>query len=88
MADSIGYGKEKRREGNLKVLSGEATFRHALFPMPERRCANHGYRDHRDVFREMLDSVAAKGHTYDECKEFLKKCTFVRLFLRNCALEV
>jgi len=53
MTDNIGYGKEKRRAGNLKVLAGEATF--------------------RDVFREMLDSVVANEHTFDECKELLKK---------------
>lgn len=53
MTDNIGYGKEKRREGNLKVLAGEATF--------------------RDAFREMLDSVVANGHTFDECKELLKR---------------
>ena len=23
----------------------------------------------------MLDSVVANGHTFDECKELLKKCT-------------
>ena len=29
----------------------------------------------RDAFREMLDSVVANGHTFDECKELLKNCT-------------
>jgi len=57
LTDNIGYGKEKRREGNLKVLSGEATF--------------------RDAFREMLDSVVANGHTFDQCKELLKKSVTV-----------
>ena len=27
MTDNIGYGKQKRREGNLRVLAGEQTFR-------------------------------------------------------------
>ena len=27
MTDNIGYGKEKRRAGNLRVLAGEQTFR-------------------------------------------------------------
>jgi len=53
MTDNIGYGKQKRRDGNLRVLAGEQTF--------------------RDAFREMLDSVVANGHTFDECKELLKK---------------
>ena len=33
MTDNIGYGKEKRREGNLKVLAGEATFRYVTLPI-------------------------------------------------------
>lgn len=35
----------------------------------------------RDAFREMLDSVVANGHTFDECKEILKNCTFIDAFL-------
>ena len=32
MTDNIGYGKQRRREGNLRVLAGEQTFRyHARF---------------------------------------------------------
>lgn len=27
MTDNIGYGKQKRRDGNLRVLAGEQTFR-------------------------------------------------------------
>ncbi|KAK2461118.1 hypothetical protein APHAL10511_006645 [Amanita phalloides] len=53
MTDNLGFGKDKRREGNLGILSGKATF--------------------RDAFREMLDSVAANGHTFEECKDVLRK---------------
>ncbi|PFH45295.1 hypothetical protein AMATHDRAFT_161051 [Amanita thiersii Skay4041] len=53
MTDNLGYGRDKRREGNLNVLAGKSTF--------------------RDAFREMLDSVVANRHTFEECKEFLKK---------------
>lgn len=53
MTDNLGYGKDKRREGNLKVLSGKVSF--------------------RDSFREMLESVAAEGHTFDECKTLLRR---------------
>lgn len=28
---------------------------------------------HRDAFREMLESVVANGHKFDECKEALKR---------------
>jgi len=30
MTDNIGYGKQKRREGNLRVLAGEQTFRYLM----------------------------------------------------------
>ncbi|EIM89227.1 uncharacterized protein STEHIDRAFT_52744 [Stereum hirsutum FP-91666 SS1] len=52
MTDFLGFGKEKRRQGNLEILSGRETF--------------------RDAFREMLESVSANGHTFEECKEVLK----------------
>ena len=29
MTDNIGYGKEKRRAGNLRVLAGEQSFRYS-----------------------------------------------------------
>jgi len=52
MTDFLGYGKEKRRAGNLEILSGRVTF--------------------RDSFREMLESVNANKHTFEECKKALK----------------
>jgi 2,3-diketo-5-methylthio-1-phosphopentane phosphatase len=52
MTDNLGYGKEKRRAGNLEILSGRVTF--------------------RDAFREMLESVSANGHSFEECQEVLK----------------
>ncbi|TFK46476.1 hypothetical protein OE88DRAFT_1687581 [Heliocybe sulcata] len=53
MTDNLGFGKEKRRDGNTEILSGRITF--------------------RDAFREMLESVVKNGHTFEECKEVLKK---------------
>ncbi|KAL0960262.1 hypothetical protein HGRIS_011892 [Hohenbuehelia grisea] len=53
MTDNLGYGKDKRRQGNLDILSGRATF--------------------RDAFREMLESISANGHTFEECKEVLRQ---------------
>ncbi|KAJ7079298.1 HAD-like domain-containing protein [Mycena belliarum] len=53
MTDNLGFGKAKRRAGNLEILSGRQTF--------------------RDGFREMLESIVANGHSFDECKEELKK---------------
>jgi hypothetical protein len=31
MTDFLGYGREKRREGNLKILAGDLTFRWVVF---------------------------------------------------------
>lgn len=31
----------------------------------------------RDSFREMLESVSANGHTFEECKEILCKSTYL-----------
>ncbi|TBU27991.1 HAD-like domain-containing protein [Dichomitus squalens] len=53
MTDELGFGPEKRRQGNLDILSGKVTF--------------------RDAFREMLESVSGNGHSFDFCKEELKK---------------
>lgn len=66
------------------MLSGEATFRYVMLPRHKRRY-NDRKRRRRDAFREMLESVVANGHTFDECKELLKKCTPVDIFsLRLC----
>ncbi|KAL1948675.1 hypothetical protein VTO73DRAFT_10481 [Trametes versicolor] len=53
LTDHLGFGVEKRRQGNLDILAEKKTF--------------------RDAFREMLESVSANGHTFEECKEVLKK---------------
>ncbi|PIL30159.1 hypothetical protein GSI_07737 [Ganoderma sinense ZZ0214-1] len=53
MTDELGYGMEKRRQGNLDILAGKVTF--------------------RDAFREMLESVSGNGHSFEFCKEELKK---------------
>ncbi|KAJ7038806.1 HAD-like domain-containing protein [Mycena alexandri] len=53
MTDNLGFGKEKRRAGNLEILAGRQTF--------------------RDGFREMLESITANGHSFDTCKEVLRK---------------
>ncbi|KAJ7452268.1 HAD-like domain-containing protein [Mycena latifolia] len=53
MTDNLGFGKAKRRAGNLEILAGRQTF--------------------RDGFREMLESIVANGHSFEECKQELKK---------------
>ncbi|KDR79886.1 hypothetical protein GALMADRAFT_242000 [Galerina marginata CBS 339.88] len=53
MTDNLGFGKARRRQGNLDILAGEDTF--------------------RDGFRKMLASVVTNGHTFEECKEVLRR---------------
>ena len=68
------------------MLSGEATFRYVMLPRHKKRCNDR--KGHcRDAFREMLDSVVANGHTFDECKELLKKCTPVDIFSSRLCVE-
>lgn len=90
MTDNIGYGKQKRREGNLKVLRGESTFRCLILMLMPRHLDQNPDSEYyrRDAFRDMLDSVVANGHTFDECKELLKNCTFTDVFLQDRLSEV
>ncbi|KAL1948672.1 hypothetical protein VTO73DRAFT_10478 [Trametes versicolor] len=48
LTDHLGFGVEKRRQGNLDILAEKKMF--------------------RDAFHEMLESVSANGHTFEECK--------------------
>ncbi len=66
MTDNLGYGKERRRQGNLDILTGKATFRCA-----RQKTSNRiDLRTHfRDAFREMLSSIVANGHSFEECKD-------------------
>jgi len=88
MTDNIGYGKQKRREGNLRVLAGEQTFRYLMLASGRAARSPDPWCHRRDAFREMLDSVVANGHTFDECKELLKNCTSIDVYFRRWPLEV
>lgn len=82
MTDNLGFGSQKRREGNLDILSGKTTFRYLaeiLLRTPDRTA---DVVSDRDAFREMLDSVAAKGHTFEECKDVLRKSAFLTVLTR------
>ena len=86
MTDFLGYGKEKRRAGNLEILSGRVTFRYAAAAVsysvqgaaPSRLTHSFGRLPCRDAFREMLESVNANKHTFEECKKALKDSTHYR----------
>lgn len=86
MTDFLGYGKEKRRAGNLEILSGRVTFRYAVAAVsrsvqsaaPPQLTHSFGHLPCRDAFREMLESVNANKHTFEECKKALKDSTHYR----------
>jgi hypothetical protein len=72
MTDNLGFGREKRRELNLEILSGKQTFRCVLVVtcyFIRSTC----FSQFRDGFREMLASVVAKGHSFEECKQVLRE---------------
>lgn len=73
LTDHLGFGVEKRRQGNLDILAEKKTFR-CVPSFLQRSCAL--ITRSSDAFREMLESVSANGHTFEECKEVLKKSTF------------
>ena len=75
MTDFLGYGKEKRREGNLEILAGRVTFRYVSMG---KYSAFELMYCRSEAFREMLDSVSKNGHTFEECKQVLKDSAFVR----------
>lgn len=75
MTDFLGYGKEKRREGNLEILAGRVTFRYVSMG---KYSAFELMYFRSEAFREMLDSVSKNGHTFEECKQVLKDSAFVR----------
>jgi hypothetical protein len=70
LTDFYGFGKEKRRNGNLEILAGRDTFRCCT---PFRSSVYiFTLKLSRDGFHAMLESVVANGHTFDECKEILR----------------
>lgn len=74
LTDFYGFGKEKRRNGNLEILAGRDTFRYCttLF----RSFDLLTFKLCRDGFHAMLESVVANGHTFDDCKEILRSSTY------------
>jgi hypothetical protein len=87
MTDFLGYGKEKRRAGNLEILSGRVTFRYAAVAVScsvqsaapySQLTPSFGHLPYRDAFQEMLESVNKNGHTFEECKKALKDSTHSR----------
>lgn len=74
LTDFYGFGKEKRRNGNLEILAGRDTFRCCTrfrFFLSYNIYINFKFIC-RDGFHAMLESVVANGHTFEDCKEILR----------------
>ncbi|KAJ6579381.1 HAD-like domain-containing protein [Mycena sp. CBHHK59/15] len=55
MTDNLGFGKDKRRAGNLEVLSGRRTFRDEFRVMLESIVANgHSFDECKEVLRQNI----------------------------------
>jgi hypothetical protein len=84
LTDNLGYGAEKRRQGNLDILAGRLTFRYASESLAYStgRGIELIFFTTSDAFKEMLDSVNANGHSFQECTEALKQsesyCSSIR----------
>jgi len=57
MTDFLGYGKDKRREGNLEILSGRVVFREAFQEMLESVSQNgHTFEECKQVLKDSAHS--------------------------------
>lgn len=63
MTDNLGFGIEKRRNGNLEILSGRATFRDAFREMLQSVVKNgHTFEECAEVLRESEQSYILRRH--------------------------
>ncbi|KAL5498907.1 hypothetical protein ACEPAH_1425 [Sanghuangporus vaninii] len=69
MTDNLGFGKEKRRQGNLDILSGRVTFRDAFKEMLDSVAEKHTFEECKEILRNniYLDPGFKDFHKF--CKE-------------------
>lgn len=69
MTDNLGYGMEKRRQGNLEILSGRETFRDEFRRMLQSVVANgHTFDECKEVLRNNISLDPGFKEFYDYCK--------------------
>jgi len=69
MTDNIGYGYEKRRAGNLRVLRGEQTFRDAFREMLDSVVANgHKFEKCKELLKNSITLDESFREFYYWCK--------------------
>ncbi|KAI0074300.1 hypothetical protein K474DRAFT_1665570 [Panus rudis PR-1116 ss-1] len=69
MTDHLGFGQEKRRQGNLEILSGRVTFRDEFKKMLDSVVANgHTFDECKEVLKENISLDPGFREFYDYCK--------------------
>ncbi|KAI0253964.1 HAD-like domain-containing protein [Lactifluus subvellereus] len=69
MTDFLGYGKEKRREGNLEILSGRVTSRDAFREMLESVSQNgHTFEECKRVLKDNIKLDSGFKEFFQYCK--------------------
>ncbi|KAG5715187.1 hypothetical protein E4T56_gene3063 [Termitomyces sp. T112] len=69
MTDHLGYGCEKRRKGNLDILTGRTTFRESFREMLESvSTAGHTFEECKEVLRENIKLDPGFKDFYAWCK--------------------
>jgi len=69
MTDNIGYGKDKRRAGNLQVLEGGATFRDAFREMLDSVVTNgHTFDECKELLKNSITLDESFREFYYWCK--------------------
>ncbi|KAH9029978.1 HAD-like domain-containing protein [Lactarius pseudohatsudake] len=69
MTDFLGYGKEKRREGNLEILAGRVTFRDAFREMLESVSKNgHSFEECMQVLKDNIKLDSGFKEFFQYCK--------------------
>ncbi|KAF7764060.1 hypothetical protein Agabi119p4_8597 [Agaricus bisporus var. burnettii] len=69
MTDHLGYGKEKRRQGNLEILGGKVTFRDAFREMLESVTKNgHTFEECKQILHDNIKLDEGFKSFYIWCK--------------------
>lgn len=69
MTDNLGFGKEKRRQGNLDILSGKVTFRDAFREMLESVAEKHTFEECKEVLKKNIKLDSGFKDFFKWCKE-------------------
>jgi len=69
MTDHLGFGKEKRRQGNLDILQGKVTFRDAFREMLESVSEKYTFEECKEVLKKNIKLDTGFRDFFKWCKE-------------------